>query len=244
MYWRIKFVLFIFAALLVIFCATIPAEAAITHRYSFTSNANDSVGSANWTNNGGATFSAGQVHFDGVDDYLSLASTPLPTSGSMTIEVWGTYAPATAVGSRIFDFSNASGTVYNYLTPRSTPLTPEGNPQDPAVNGSNTRWRWNDDAASFPDIGPMAAAPDNTGEEVLFTLVFDSTTMGTLGTGEFRLYRNGSLLASDSAEGLSILSTLAGTTSNRLPRVVGSGRYHRARPSRIPDRLAQRIPRL
>jgi autotransporter-associated beta strand protein len=201
----------LFAAL----AATPPALAVITHRYSFTGNANDSVGSANWTVNGGADISGGQVHFDGVDDYLKLGTTPLPTSGSVSMEIWGTYDPTTAVGSRIFDFSTPSGTAYMYLTPRATPGTPTGHPTDPAVVGSNTRWRWDDDT-QFGDLGPMASSAANSGQEVLFTLVYDATASTTLGNGEFRLYRDGSLVATDSGEGLSILAPNAGTTENRL----------------------------
>jgi autotransporter-associated beta strand protein len=193
-----------------------PAEAALTRRYSFTADGSDSLGGSAWTANGGATFSGGQVHFDGVDDYLSLAANPLPNSGSnVTIEFWGTYDPATAVGSRVFDFSNGGG-VFMYMTPRATPLTPEGHPSDPANTGSNTRWRWDDGFGV--DIGPQAAMTGNTGQEVLFTLVLDGSTPTPLGNGEFRLYRDGALVATDSAEGITnILSgALAGSTSNRL----------------------------
>ena len=48
------------------------------------------------------------------------------------------------------------------------------------------------------------------------TLVYDATAMTTLGLGEFRLYRDGALIGTDSGEGLPILSPLAGTTQNRL----------------------------
>jgi autotransporter-associated beta strand protein len=191
-----------------------PANAVLTHRYNFTTDANDSVGGAHWTNNG-ATFSGGQVVLDGVDDYLSRATTPLPTTGSMSLEIWGTYSLDTAAGSRIFDFSNAAGNSFLYLTPSATPNTPQGDPQSPP-SGSNTRWRWNDDSNSFPDIGPISSDPSNVGQETLLTLVFDATASTPLGNGEFRLYRDGSLVATDSAEGLSILNSISGTTSNRL----------------------------
>ena len=207
---RTQFGLIVSATLLMTLMVTAPAQATITHRYSFTTNANDSAGTANWTNNGGATFSSGQVNFDGVDDFLSLGATPLPASGSMTMEIWGTYATNTAVGSRIFDFSNAAGDAYLYLTPRATPGTPTGHTQDSPLPGSNTRWRW-DDINTLPDLGPMASSPDNTGQEVLLTVVFDST-----GSGEFRLYRDGALIATDPAEGFPILSPLAGLNMIRL----------------------------
>ena len=217
MNWRLRIELIYLATLAVTFLPA-PAEAVITHRYSFTGNANDSVGSANWTVNGGATFSGGQVNFDGVDDYLKLSSTPLPTSGAVTVEVWGTYSPTTAVGSRIFDFSTPTGNSYLYLTPRATPGSPTGHPTDAIPAASNTRWRWDDDN-TLADLGPMVSSTTSTGQEVLFTLVYDPTTSTALGTGEFRIYRDGSLVGSDSGESLNILGAIAGTTENRL----GSG---------------------
>src|SRR5262245_25130876 len=83
---RMRILILVALAVVALMVAGRPAGAVLTHRYSFSGNANDSVGTANWTVNGGASFSAGQVVLDGVDDYLSRAATPLPLSGSMTIE--------------------------------------------------------------------------------------------------------------------------------------------------------------
>ena len=182
----------------------VPLHAALTHRYDFATNGDDLVGSADWSVSG-ATFAGGEVHFDGIDDFLSLSSTPLPTSGSsnMSIEVWGTYDPATAVGSRIFDFSTVSGNggFYQYLTPLSLE--------------SNTQWRYDDGFGV--ELGPInQGSPGNSGQEILYTLTFDRTVSTDLGMGEMRLYRNGVLVASDEAESIPILTQLAGTTSNRL----------------------------
>lgn len=179
--------------------------AVLTHRYDFATDANDKVGSAHWTVNGGATFSGGSVHFDGIDDYLSRAATIMPTGSgdSATIEVWGAYSPTTAPGSRIFDFSTVNGNAgyYQYLTPRS--------------DLNNTQWRYDDGFGT--EIGPIhAGAVGATGQQVLYTLVFDRTTTTTLGAGEFRMYRDGALVATDEAEGIAILASLANTTSNRL----------------------------
>jgi autotransporter-associated beta strand protein len=185
---------------------TAPAHAVITHRYSFSGNANDSVGSANWTVNG-AAFNAGQVVFDGVNDFLSMATTPLPTGAgqSATIEVWGTYNPASAPGGRIFDFSN-SGNTYLYVTPNATPATPSTTP----VALSNTRFRYDD---GLGEIGPMVAGTANNGQEVLFTTVLDFT--GNL----MSLYRDGGLIATAPMANVDILQTLAAANSYRL----GSG---------------------
>ncbi|HYO23732.1 MAG TPA: LamG-like jellyroll fold domain-containing protein, partial [Lacipirellulaceae bacterium] len=179
-----------------------PALGVLTHRYSFTADGSDSVGSLNWTANGGATFSGGQVTLDGVDDFLSLGATPLPTTAgsSATIEVWGTYSPTTAPGSRIFDFTdtNLPGSTYLYLTPAATPSTPT-----PATVSSNTRLRFNDGIAENGPTAPGTA----TGPQVLLTAVIDVTN------GLYSLYRDGGLIATAPTAGSDVLGTL-GLTSN------------------------------
>jgi len=79
--------------------------AQLTHRYSFTTNTNDSVGVANGTlvnntlGNPFATVSGGQLNLNnpnfsgpGVSsNYLSLPANILPASGSVTIESWFTF---------------------------------------------------------------------------------------------------------------------------------------------------------
>lgn len=210
-----------------------PTFAVLTHRYDFTTDANDKVGTAHWTVNGGATISGGQVNFDGVDDYLSRAATIMPTGSadSTTIEVWGTYSPTTAQGSRIFDFSTVNGNAgyYQYLTPRS------------ALN--NTQWRYDDGFGT--EIGPThAGAVGSTGQQVLYTLVFDRATTTTLGAGEFRMYRDGALVATDEAEGIAILANLANTTSNRLgagTSVPGAGNPPTTPPGSTPAFLTGSI---
>jgi hypothetical protein len=76
-----------------------PSPAALTHRYSFTTNANDSVGSANGTLVNVATVSGGQLQLNNPNfsnpgtagGYLSIPASILPTSGSVTIESWFTF---------------------------------------------------------------------------------------------------------------------------------------------------------
>src|SRR5882757_9649780 len=75
------------------------ARADLTHRYSFTSDASDSVGGANGTLMNIATVSGGQLRFNNpnfspssfVGGYLSLPPSILPSSGSVTIEEWFTF---------------------------------------------------------------------------------------------------------------------------------------------------------
>jgi hypothetical protein len=79
-------------------CAS-TAHAALTHRYSFGTDASDSVGGANGTLFNSATVSGGQLQlnnppFSGpstAGGYLSLPPSILPSSGSVTIESWFTF---------------------------------------------------------------------------------------------------------------------------------------------------------
>src|SRR5215472_6972708 len=76
------------------------ARAGLTHRYSFGSDASDSVGGANGTLMGPATVSGGQLQFNNPNfspaafngGWLSLPVSILPTSGSVTIEQWFTFS--------------------------------------------------------------------------------------------------------------------------------------------------------
>jgi hypothetical protein len=86
------------AAALVICTST--TRANLIHRYSFTTDASDSVAGADGTLRNIATVSAGQLqtnnpNFSGsafAGGYLSLPPSILPSSGSVTIEQWGTYS--------------------------------------------------------------------------------------------------------------------------------------------------------
>jgi autotransporter-associated beta strand protein len=201
-------------------------QAAITHRWNFNGNANDTVGSLNWTVNGGASFAGGAANFDGIDDFLQLNTTPLPTSGSTTVEVWGTYNPSTPLGSRIFDFSSSNGDLYFFLSPNAQNVaTTAGN------SVRNTTARWDDDFDI--EFGPRGGGPSNTGNQVLLTLVYDSAAMpATGGPGEFRLYRDGLPIATVGTEGLNILgfSGVGTTTVNRLGHGISATTEANATP--------------
>ncbi len=79
-------------------CAS-TARAQLAHRWSFTTDASDSVGGANGTLVNVATVSGGQLqlnnpNFSGpgtAGGYLSLPVSILPSSGSVTIEQWFTF---------------------------------------------------------------------------------------------------------------------------------------------------------
>ena len=95
---RQSFVAMAIAVIALAACAS-TARADISHRYSFTTDASDSVGVANGTLRNIATVAGGQLrtnnpNFSGAafaGGYLSLPPSILPSSGSVTIEQWGTY---------------------------------------------------------------------------------------------------------------------------------------------------------
>lgn len=117
-----------------------PVSAELTHRYSFTTDAKDSVGTAHGTAvqlsdaNGpigsAVTFTAGEAVLDGAGGYIDLPNGLLSTLTNVTVEAWVTW---NGLGNwaRIFDFGNSTtgetspsqaiGTGLNYMF-----LTPNG----------------------------------------------------------------------------------------------------------------------
>jgi autotransporter-associated beta strand protein len=94
-----------------------PATAGLTHRYSFTSDANDSVGAAHGALINGATVTGGRVvlansgtqtanNTVGGGQYVDLPNNIARTS-SLTLEGWATWNTASD-WQRIFDFGNNS----------------------------------------------------------------------------------------------------------------------------------------
>jgi len=98
----------------------------LIHRYSFTADARDSVGSADGALAGGAAISGGEVVLNGLGAYVDLPNGILSGLDSITIEVWLTDHNSGS-WSRIFDLGNSSGgegvagsgTQYLFLTPQS-----------------------------------------------------------------------------------------------------------------------------
>jgi hypothetical protein len=108
-------------------------EAVLAHRYSFTTDASDSVGGANGTNEGTANESGGQVQLDGGSgDYVALPGGLLGTYRSATMDIWATISSGQQAWSRLWEFadpfSNPTGTAVNELY-----LAPAWNPGGTAV---------------------------------------------------------------------------------------------------------------
>jgi len=105
------------------------AQTQLTHRYSFTGNANDSVGTAHGTLHGSADLSSGTaVYLDGsAGTYVELPGGLISGYSTVTIEAWASMS-ANGAWTRLFDFggTDASGNGFNYIffTPHSgTPDT-------------------------------------------------------------------------------------------------------------------------
>lgn len=109
-------------AVFLLCCAA--GKATLIDRYSFTTDASDSVGGNNGTLEGTATVSGGALQLDGTAGYVSLPSDFVSGLHSFTMEVWFTWSDNGA-WSRLFDFGS-SQTNFMYLTPRNgdtdTPL--------------------------------------------------------------------------------------------------------------------------
>lgn len=102
------------------------SDAALVHRYSFTSDASDAAGAAHGTLQGGATLSGGAVVLNGSTAFVDLPNGLVSTLTDATFETWLT-DNGSGNWSRIFDFgfstggegSSGTGTNYIFLCPQS-----------------------------------------------------------------------------------------------------------------------------
>ena len=140
--------LYYFIPVALVACAT-SAQAQLAHRYSFATDASDSVGGANGTLVNSATVSGGQLQLNNPNftaggnpdpnGFLSLSPGILPGSGAVTIETWFTFT-----GSGFFteawtfcngtDAAPPTGAGGEYLMDTISAPQPAGTPG----NGNNT----------------------------------------------------------------------------------------------------------
>lgn len=109
-----------------------PAGGTLIHRYSFTSDASDSVGSADGTFNGDATVSGGQLVLDGTQgSSVTLPAGILSGLNEVTIETWATFPSTINPYANLCAFGNTdfNGAGENYLTfsPHTGGLTAQAN---------------------------------------------------------------------------------------------------------------------
>jgi hypothetical protein len=95
------------------------------HRYSFSNDVSDTVGTANGQLGGSATVANGRANLDGtLGSYVSLPSYMLASSnlqnGCFTIETWATIYPTTGTWANLFAFGNSAGGLgqnYTFMVP-------------------------------------------------------------------------------------------------------------------------------
>jgi Concanavalin A-like lectin/glucanases superfamily len=97
----------------------------MVHRYSFSNDVSDTVGTANGTLNGTASVANGRANLDGqLGTYVSLPPYLLASSnlanGCFTIESWATVYPTAATWANLFAFGNSAGGLgqnYTFFVP-------------------------------------------------------------------------------------------------------------------------------
>ncbi len=156
------------------------ARAALVHRWSFDDGtANDSVGTAHGTLYNGATISGGQLHLDGVNDYVR--TSPLPeTLGARTLMVWVTLSNLTQRAGSALTLENPTdddtfdGIIFGEQEARRW------------INGSEYALRWNTSA------GTLASPEETSLGQVWIAIVYGDPTRSS---DNIRIYRNGVLYA-------------------------------------------------
>ena len=111
---------FIYTTLMAGLLAAHSLIAGVVHRYSFTSDARDSVGGADGTLVGGASIANKSVVLDGASGYVNLPNDLVSNLNAMTIETWVT-DNGSAGWARVWDFGTSvqgedqSGTGVTYI---------------------------------------------------------------------------------------------------------------------------------
>ncbi|MBI4327119.1 MAG: Ig-like domain-containing protein [Chloroflexi bacterium] len=112
------------AALALVLATSLLARAEITHRYSFTADANDSVGTAHGTLQGTAGIGDGVVVLDGSDgSFVDLPGGLLDGYAAVTVEAWADMG-VNGNWNRLFDFGDTNpdtglGRNYFFFSPHS-----------------------------------------------------------------------------------------------------------------------------
>jgi hypothetical protein len=188
-----------------------PAPANMVHRYSFSTDASDSVGTAHGVLMGGANISGGQLLLDGLNGFVALPNNLVTGFTSITIEAW-----VTDFGSgnwaRIYDFGNStagagasgSGTQYMFLSLPSGGGNLRGAYTTTGGGGGEQLLQW-------PGSGRPPA-----GHKAHIVWTTDGTTQ------QGRLYVDGELVGANNSMSLTP-AALGPTVNNWLGRSQWSG---------------------
>ena len=164
-------------------CAS-SASGAITHRYSFTSDATDSVGSADGTLVNGATVAGGQLVLAGGQGpgaqhaALDAGTIGINTYTDVTIEAWYT-VNIEANWARVFDFGFTNGTGGNYIflthqNSNNGQMRAALSDTNPGFNNENQV-----DGGAQPDNTPIHVAVVYNDAADLMTLYVNGAAVGT-----------------------------------------------------------------
>ncbi len=117
--------------------------AVLTHRYSFTTDASDSIGGANGTLMGAATISAGKAVLDGsAGTYVDLPGSliNINTNSAVTIEAWVDFGN-TPGWCRLFNFGNDGGSSEIYVAPNGPGNGSQHRISENIAGGQTIDWR-------------------------------------------------------------------------------------------------------
>lgn len=160
-----------------------PKQTMLTHRYSYTTDAKDSVGGQDGYLWGNAQVNSGQVSFDGdMNSYVELPSRMISTYDSVSLELWASFG-VNAQWSRVFDFGHYNDQADGGTQPYAFLC--------PHTGGTTTRVVLSDGTEAVLDFGP---ALDGL-TDVHIVVVFDPSTNTQL------MYTNGVLAGSASLNG-------------------------------------------
>jgi hypothetical protein len=149
----------------------------LQHRYSFTSDATDSIGGANGTLMGSATVSGGNLVLDGSNGtYLNLPGGLVSSNQAVTIEAWVSFG-ASSAWARLFDFGSTTGFGTNTT-----------GPQNFWWFGPNTGATVRSDVATAAGFNNVDGAPPLNNRTAHVTIIYDPTD------GMMLLYTNAVLI--------------------------------------------------
>ncbi len=159
-------------------CLAGAAQADLVHRYSFDTDAADSMDSADGTLMGGATVSGGQLVLASGGQYVDLPSATIAinTYTEVTLEAWVTVGASTPNWSMVasFGLNDGSGTGYDYLLLQGK--RGNGNFESGATISSDY---WNAEATV---VGPVIY---NDATEHHLAAVVDATSISLYADGVF-----------------------------------------------------------
>jgi hypothetical protein len=157
-------------------------QTTLIHRYSFITNANDEVGTANGTVEGGATFNGSALVLNGTNGYVLLPAGVVSSLTAVTVETWASFG-AIANNSFLFGFGNTdsggSGEDYIFCTPHGSGTRAAISAVDPGYDGEQ-------EAVNSSTLDKQS--------NVMVATVFNPPAHF------IGLYLNGSLVASNTAE--------------------------------------------